>query len=136
MYNYCLFAIKKDIFNIYENNMSVLYKTLNKLYQCNIHELKYGLSIYNQICDHFNQIVLKNYFSSKNKKYIKNKKNKFLINDTNGETSLLYINSSCLIIKSNSKLPVFLKIINYYNKFIFVTDFNHNEYFWLNDQYK
>ena len=136
MYKYYLFIIKKEVYSAYYNNMDILFSTLRNLYYSSNNELSYGLSIYNQICDIFNKNILKDYFKNKNSKYIKEIKNKFLIKDKNGENSLINIRSSCLIIKTNSKLPIFLKIINYYNKYIFVRDFKNGRYFWLNDQYK
>ena len=136
MYKYYLFIIKKEVYSAYYNNMDILFSTLRNLYYSSNNELSYGLSVYNQICDIFNKNILKDYFKNKNSKYIKEIKNKFLIKDKNGEISLINIRSSCLIIKTNSKLPVFLKIINYYNKYIFVCDFKNGRYFWLNDQYK
>lgn len=136
MYEYKLFIIKKDLYKIYENNMESLFLTIKKLSKININEYSYGFSIFNQIFDIFDVKIIKSYFSHKNNKHIKNKKNKFLINDTNLEKSLLTINASNISVKTNSKLPVFFKILNYYNKYIFVVELKNNSFFWLNDQYK
>lgn len=132
MRKYYLFAIKKDFYKSYYKNSEILYETLSNLYYLRQQNISYGLSIYNQICDVFNKDILINYFHIKNGLYIKKKNKKILVdNIENTEKYIIQINYSCIIIYSN-KLPIILRLFNYYNPRIFICDFENNDYFWNN----
>ena len=126
MKEYYIFSIKKEIYNIYKNNPMSLYKTLNNLNNIKENDLKLGLSIYNEICNAFNK--------EKIIKYIKllpikrNIKNNYLINK-----NIIIINHSRIIIKTNNVDNDIIYILNNYSKYLFICNFNNNEYYWLND---
>lgn len=136
MRTYYLFIIKKDVFNLYYNNSDILYKTLENLFYLKRETRKYGLSIYNQICDTFNTDIINNYFHIRNDFFVRRKGKKVLINNRlDNEKYIVEVRNSCLIILCNRNLPKVLKILNYYNPRIFVCDFKLQDYFWNNNNH-
>ena len=137
MRKYYLFIIKNDCYNTYYNNGEILYKTLENLFYMKCHNINYGLSIYNQICQTFNSDILNSYFHSRKNFFVKKRGKKILVdNYDEKEQYLIEIRNSCLIICCKKNLPKILKILNYYNSKIFVCDFNNGDYFWNNKNYK
>ena len=128
MRKYYLFVIDKEFKNIYLKNTDVLYQTLYNLYNLKKDDLRFGISIYNQICKTFNKRLLIKYL--KEKYNLKSRKDKFyLINKK--EELLIKINYSCVIIYTNVNIPNIFKIMYLYNKNIFAVDFKNEDYFWL-----
>lgn len=128
MKKYYLFVIDKEFKSIYLRNTDVLYQTLYNLYKIKKDDLRFGISIYNQICKTFNKRLLIKYL--KEKYILKGNKDKFyLIN--NKEEILIKINYSCVIIYTNVNIPNIFKIMYLYNKNIFIVDFKNENYFWL-----
>ena len=133
MRKYYLFQIRKEFYELYQNNTLALYKLLYNIYKLDKNNFSYGISLYNQLCETINVSHLKNYFQ--NKKNIINKKNKYLFSSNQYyEKTIMQINLSSIIILTNVNIPCILKIINYYNKYIFICDFNNSDYFWLKDR--
>lgn len=127
MRKYYLFTIKKDYYEIYKKNPTVLYKTLENLYKLKKDDLDYGLTLFNQICDVIDINRLKNYFN-----YIKEqgKGNKYLIK-LNSEVTLFDFHYACVICRSIKNYPIVFNTLNYYSKYIFVCDFYNHDYFFL-----
>ena len=50
MNNYHIFAIKKEVYNVYKDNEYSLFKLLYNLYNLNKTDLNYGITLYNQLC--------------------------------------------------------------------------------------
>lgn len=129
MRKYYIFIIRTEFYKIYKNNSLVLYKTLENLYNLNLNNFGYGLSIYNQLCLTFNTDVLNNYFSRKfnnykyHKHYIKN------------EHVIIEIHRSCIVILTKYNIPKIMRYLLYYNRYLFVCDFDNKDYFWLENQY-
>lgn len=133
MRKYYLFQIRKEFYELYQNNTLALYKLLYNIYKLDKNNFSYGISLYNQLCETINVSHLKNYFQ--NKKNIINKKNKYLFSSNQYyEKTIMQINHSSIIILTNVNIPCILQIINYYNKYIFICDFNNSDYFWLKDR--
>ncbi len=131
MRTYYLFLIKRDVNKIYKENKVNLYKTLENLYLLKKSNYKYGLSIYNQLCDYIDIKILNNYFQ--NKKYHRYQNNYYY--KYKDEKTLILIKKSCIIIKTNVNIPYIFKIFNYYNPYFFICDFKNKDYFWLKDNY-
>ena len=129
MRKYYIFIIRKEFYKIYKNNSLVLYKTLENLYSLNLNKFGYGISIYNQLCLTFNTEVLNNYFLRKFNNY---KYNKHFISV---ENTIIEIHKSCVVVLTKSNMPKVLRYLLYYNKNIFVCDFDNKDYFWLENQY-
>ncbi|MBE6144225.1 MAG: sporulation inhibitor of replication protein SirA [Firmicutes bacterium] len=129
MRKYYIFIIRTEFYKIYKNNSLVLYKTLENLYKLNNNNFGYGFSIYNQLCLTFNTEVLNNYFLRKFANY---KHNKHYIQK---EQTILEINKSCIVVLTKYNVPKSLKYLLYYNKYLFVCDFDNKDYFWLQNQY-
>ena len=134
MRKYYLFIIRKDLCSIYKKNTKNLYLTLDNIYRLNFDSYRYGISIFNQLCQVFDTNIIIDYFNKKNKKYIKKYGNKFFINDIYAhEKSCIQINHSCIVLKSNCNMPYVMNIFKLYNTNIFVCDFENSDYFWLTD---
>lgn len=127
MRKYFLFTIKKEYYELYKKNPLVLYKTLENLYRLKKDDLNYGLALYNQICDIIDVNRLKRYFE-----HIKvdSYKNKYLVK-LNNEYTYFEFHYSCIICKSKRNFPTVFNTLNYYNKYIFICDFNNRDYFFL-----
>lgn len=130
MRKYFIFIIRTDFYKVYKNNSLVLYKTLDNLYNLNLNNFGYGLSIYNQLCLTFNTDILNNYFSRKFKSY---KNNKHYIAN---EKTIIEIHKSCIVVLTGYNVPRVLRYLLFYNKYLFVCDFENKDYFWLINQYE
>lgn len=129
MRKYYVFIIRKEFYKIYKNNSLVLYKTLENLYSLNLNNFGYGLSIYNQLCLTFNTEVLNNYLLRKFNNF---KHNKHFIKS---EHTIIEIHKSCLVILTKYNIPKIMRYLLYYNRCLFVCDFDNKDYFWLENQY-
>ena len=129
MRKYYIFIIRTEFYKIYKNNSLVLYKTLENLYKLNMNNFGYGFSIYNQLCLTFNKEVLNSYFLRKFNHY---KNNKHYIHK---EHTIIEINKSCVVVLTKYNIPKVLKYLLYYNRYLFVCDFDTKDYFWLQNQY-
>ena len=85
------------------------------------------MSLYNQICNIIEVNRLKTYFDSICKK---KKNNKYLIT-VRDDIALFDIHHSCIICKCNKNFPNVFNVMNYYNKYLFVCDFENRDYFFL-----
>lgn len=129
---YYLFLIKKDYVRIYRKNGLVLYRTLENLFHLKEYDFSYGLSIYEQLCQTFAVTVLQNYIGGRF--VVKPIGKKAMQIHSVIETTILEINPSCVIIKTNRNFPDIFKIFHIYNRHIFVCDFKNGDYFWLSEQ--
>lgn len=132
MRKYYLFTIRKRVVDTYQENISDLYNHLYRLFKNNRQTINYKFNFYKQLCVVFKPDVIEEYF--KKQPNVKYKNNKFLIKKEN-EINLIEIKYACIIIVSNVNIPSILKSLNYYNKNIFICDFENEDYFWLNDLY-
>ena len=129
MRKYYIFIIRQEFYENYKNNPLSLYKTLENLYRLKINDFGYGISIYNQLCLTFNTEVLNNYFLSKFNNY---KYNKHFIKS---EYVIVEIHRTCIVLLTKHNIPEIMKNLLYYNKSLFVCDFENKDYFWLQNQY-
>ena len=134
MRKYYLFIIKKEYYNLYKDKSYVLYKILENLHSLRTYDFSYGIKIYKELCLPFAVKVLNNYLN----KRIKHKKinDKIIKIESSFEDTYMQVNYSCIVVKTNVNMPQILKILNIYNKNIFVCDFDNIDYFWLNNYFK
>ena len=134
MRKYYLFIIKKEFYNVYKDKSYVLYKILENLHNLRTYDFSYGIKIYKELCLPFAVKVINNYLNKK----IKHKKinEKIIKIESNFEDTYMQVNYSCIVIKTSVNIPQIMKILNIYNKSIFVCDFNNIDYFWLNNYFK
>lgn len=129
MRTYYMFAVKKNIHGIYDTKEESLYNILKRIKTVKKPNLRYGLSIYNQICDPFNLELLQDYFK---KKYGASAYYKYkIIDHKNHSESHLELSYACLILTTDSFLPSVFDIMYLYNRDIFICDFENDDYFWL-----
>lgn len=129
MNKYHIFAIKKEIYNIYKNNSYSLYKVLYNLYKINKPDLNYGITLYNQICYPINVFNIKPKFLLLEN--IKIDKNKYIL-ICNNKKSLIIFKPSRIIYKTDKIESIYLFILNEYYNYFFACDFDSNSYFWIN----
>lgn len=134
MRKYYLFIIKKTYYNTYKNKSYVLYQVLETLKNAQTYDFSYGINVYKSLCMPFPIKLLYNYFEKRISYNLVN--SKVMKINSHFEETYVEIKHSCIIIKSNVSFPEILKIFNIYNKNIFVCDFNHKDFFWLNDVLK
>lgn len=134
MRTYYLFIIKNEFYKTYLENPISLYKTLENLFNFTLKDYKFGISLYHQLCEMHNIDVLQNYFEKK--RYRKYKSSYVLMGKESGETTLIKLRASALIVTTNKNIPQIFKMLHYYNSYIFVCDFKNKDYFWLSNQYK
>ena len=126
MDTYHIFCIRKDAYNIYKNNPNSLYKTLYNLYNFNKSDLKLGISIYNELCYRINTKKLKEYIELLPiKRFVKNK---YLINK-----NIIIIKPSNIILKTNYFNKDIIYVLNNYNNYLFICNFQNKKYYWLNE---
>lgn len=122
MREYNLFCIKKEYYDLYKKKPYLLFDILNNIKNTNN---SYGFFLYEQICNRIDINILNDYLNDKfkiNKKYI------FYIDEVT-----IKLKFSRIIVESRYNFPNIIKFFNYYNRYLFVVDFNNNDYFWLND---
>lgn len=132
MRKYYLFIIKNDYFKTYKNNPKVLYKTLYNLYKIKQIDVTYGLSLYDNLCNVNSKKLLINYIKKKYEYEMLS--SKIIKLKLPNEKTIIQINYSCIIIITNVNVPEFFKVLNIYNKRMFVCDFINQDYFWLSEQ--
>lgn len=131
---YYIFNIKKEVYEIYKNTPSVLYNFFYQLYINKNDDLNYGSSIFKQVSSKFNNelLNLKIYLKLHNKmKYLKRNDEHIINNLYKNEISIMKIKKSYIIINSNSSYTDFFPILNNLCKYLFVCDFNNQDYFYL-----
>lgn len=131
MRKYYLFIIKDEYYNKYRYSPYLLYKALYYLYKMNKYDLENGLYLYNKFCNIISKNVILNYI--KNKFEYTNYSKKIIRLNSILEKTYIQVNYSSIIILTNVNSPYIFKILNIYNKKIFVCDFNNRDYFFLKD---
>ncbi len=126
---YHIFAIKKEVYKAYKNKQYSLYKLLYNLYNLNKSDLKYGITLYNQICTPINKKVLEQYIELINHR---KGNNKYMISE-NKNISIIIIKPSNIIYKTNGISKNIVYILNNYYNHLFICNFKQKEYKWLNN---
>ena len=121
MREYNLFIIKKEYYDYYRKNPLFLFDILKKLYTLK-EDFNYGISLYSQLCERVNPFTLKHFI---NKKYNLDNNKTFYI-----DKSFIEIRHTRIIVRSRN-LDI-IDDLNEYDKYIFVSDFFNNDYFYLN----
>ena len=128
---YHLFIIKKEIYEIYKNKTYALYKLLYNLYNLNQSDFNYGITLYNQLCNKVNIKKIKKYFTLLDK--IKLEKNNCYLIENNIKHTII-IKPSHIIYKTNEPNENIMYILDNYSKYIFMCNFNQNEFYWINEK--
>lgn len=126
MKKYYIFSINREFYEVYKNNQAILFKTLENLYKLKLDNAYYGITTFNQLCNPINKTYIKKYLNGKNSQ------EKLYIVDN---YSLIEINTSCLILLTNNKIPSKIKNINYYEAPLFLCDFDNMKFFFLKGEY-
>ncbi len=130
MRKYYLFVIQNEYYKLYVKNPFLLYKILENLYLLDQYDYPYGISVYKQLCQPFSVRLLNNYVQGKYK--CSHIGLKVLEIQSLTQKTWIQIGYASTIIFTNQELPDILKVFNIYNRKIFVCDFDHHTFFWLN----
>ena len=133
---YYVFKIKDDIYKLYKDNSSSLYKVLENIYYMHIEELDYGFNIFKQITDRIKIMDINNFLYIKLHKDLIYSKvdNEHIINDLyHDEVSILKIKSSHMVLESNKSYSSFFKLLGNINDHYFVCDFKEKDFFFLEE---
>lgn len=128
MNNYHIFAIKKEVYNVYKDNEYSLFKLLYNLYNLNKTDLNYGITLYNQLCYPINIKKIEEYLKLIDN--IKKNKNRYMIKEKT--YSELILKPSNIIYKTNNINKNITYILNSYYKYLFICEFNKKDYNWIN----
>lgn len=131
MRKYYIFMIKDNYYQKYQYSPYLLYKALYYLYKMNKYDLENGIYLYNKFCNIIGKNVILNYI--KNKFNYKKYSSKILKLESILEKTYIQVNYSCIIILTNVNNPYIFKILNIYNKKLFVCDFQNRDYFFLKE---
>lgn len=125
MREYNLFIIRKSYYDLYQNKPYILFDLLENLSKTKKTNFSFGITIFKELCIFFDKNILNDYL---NKKYSLKCKDYFIINGVS-----IKLNKTRIIVRSKYNLPNIIKMFNYYNKYLFVCDFENKDFFWLND---
>ncbi len=131
-----IFDIKKDIYELYYNNPSNLFKILENIYYMHEEDINYGFSIFKQLTNRINITKINNEIYIKLHKDLVYTKidNEHIINDLyHDEVSILKIKNANLLLESNKNYSSFFKILNILNYHFFICDFKEKDFFFIND---
>lgn len=131
MNTYHIFSIKKDIYIIYKNNSYSLYKVLYNLYNLNKTDLKYGITLYKQLCNIINTKKLRKTFEMLDNTRKGN--NKYMLT-YNNKKSIIILNPSHIIYKTESLKKLHLYILYDYDNYLFICNFVTKKYFWIKEE--
>lgn len=134
MHTYFLFIVKKEYKRLYLKKTYILFEILKNLYELEQNNHIYGVSVYHQICMPISKKLLSNYISERVPS-IKLEKDTYKILSF-FENTIVKINYSNIIIKTNRILPSIYKIFHVYHENILVCDFFNNKFFWLDKTLK
>lgn len=127
MRKYYVFLLNRVSYEAYQGKEDALFTVLRKLK--NTKQYVEGLSLYNQICNPYNLDQLTDYFSKKY--HVGKKKRYYFVNSKENQTYLLDLNHSCLVLLTRENLPAVFQSLSFYSPYLFVCDFENDDYFWL-----
>lgn len=128
MRKYYIFLIDSYVIDSYITDTESLYKIIKKLHNSKLN-IKYKLSIYDQIINHIDKDVITNYIENKYDNFIKHN-NKYLLK-FDDEICLTEIKHSCAIVISNKNYSNMFNVLKIYNKNFFICDFENEDYFFI-----
>lgn len=134
MRKYHIFLIQPRTYQNYMKRQSSLYLLLNRLKNTKKGSSRGSIALYNQICEPFDLERLHDYFMKKYR--IPKRKHYYFMNHKKEETYLVELNPSCIIVLSCETIPSIFRILSYYSPYLFVCDFNHGDYFYLEEVLK
>ncbi len=135
MRTYHLFVIRKEYYDLYNDNSALLYKALSSLFKVKLNNYSFGLSIYKQLCEPIEISYLSDYLNYRFR--LKKNRHKYLVvNDARKETSLIFLKPSHITVYTNVNFPHVLNLFYLYQRRIFVVDIENQDYFWIKDYKK
>ena len=131
-----VFNVKKEIKELYRDNLSSLYKILNSIYYMRKEDVNYGFNLFNQITNKIKVLELSNQIYIEmhtNVIYTKNN-HEHVINDLyRDEISVLRVRKSHVMIQSNKSYNKFFDLLLNYDDNYIVCDFLENDFFFIGD---
>ena len=134
MKKYSLFYVKNDIYNMYKHNSYILYQTLKSISDLSSKNIRYGKSLYEQLCIPYDLKIINKYLLNKYTLLIRKNNKYWFINSYTGEHTLVKLKYSRIIVETNTDYPEILKVLSFYSYKLFVCDFKFDDYFWLSSK--
>lgn len=132
MRTFYLYQINDFCADLYKKYPYRLYQILKDIYYTSKYNQPIAINSYPQIVDKFCKEYLHNYlFQYYKLDLYYHAINHMHIISNHKENTKLFISSYSLKLKTNLNNPSFFKSLNDYNSYIFVCDFENQDYFWL-----
>lgn len=130
-----IFKLKKNYYDIYQNNPKELYSIFKYLYNLKKSERVDINLLKDLICIIDKNKIDRDIYIKYHKDLIYSKQNNsHIINDLfKDEVSILTIKNIYMYLEVNKNYSSFFDIINKIDKCYFFCDFDSNDYFWIND---
>lgn len=131
-----IFNIRKEFKYLYQNHPLTLYQVLRKIYQLKKEDLVYGKSLFQQLIQPLNKLKIDNTLFIKlhqQMPYSKKKDIHYINNLYKNEVSRLEVKITHIRLEMESDTTSFISILNELNLNLFVCDFEHFEYFFIDD---
>lgn len=125
MRTYYLFFIKEEIAKQFIHHEFELFYTLQKLLKKDRNYLEYQVASYRQLCNECPKAIVAYYLERKYHVIAKNHVYR-IHNDS------YIIRSSYFKIITNKTIPYLFRLLNFTYSYIFVCDFENQDYFYLN----
>lgn len=134
MRTYYIFYINNHFCTFYKNNQHIIYEMLDQMYRLNKKDFTLGYRLFEQMCLPFNKNNLDEYIYNSHVEDISYiyKNNLHLINNIyTNELSKLKVKNVYIKLTTNIPLSIFYNTLSKYNSNLFICDFYHEDYFWL-----
>ncbi|MCI8347655.1 MAG: sporulation inhibitor of replication protein SirA [Bacilli bacterium] len=131
-----IFNIKEELKYLYQNHTLTLYQTLKKIYQLEKSDLVYGKSLFQQLIQPLNKLKIDNSLFIKlhqQMPYSKKKDIHYINNLYKNEVSRLEVKVTHIRLEMDNDTTSFISILNELNLNLFVCDFEHFEYFFIDE---
>lgn len=129
-----IFNIKEEFKYLYKDHFFDLFHMLKKIYSLKEEDLLYGKTLFHQLTSSFNKIDLDNLLFIKlhqDMPYSKRGNIHYMNNLYKNEVSRLEIKTAYIRLELESNTSSFLEILGQLNKNLFACDFEHFEYFFI-----
>ena len=133
---YYIFKIKKEFVNLYKDTPSILFNILRNIYYLDKGSVEYGYHLFNQLIQTLDKIKLDRDLYIKMHQdipYTKEKEYHTIHNHYKNEISRLRINHFYMKLELDQDYSSFYNYLNDKEKNLFVCNFNHIDFFFLND---
>lgn len=132
-----IFNIKEEFKYLYKNHPLALYQMLKKIYRLEKRDLLYGKSLFQQLIDPIHKAQLDNTLFIKlhqQMPYSKKEDIHYINNLYKNEVSRLEVKTTHIRLEMENDTTSFISILKEINLNLFVCDFEHFRYFFIDEE--